>query len=246
MTASDENLFQQHTDIEVLELLIPCLAHSSFLDVGAAKGEFTRFFAKQGLKGVFFEPLSDCAKELTQLAEQTGSVFLPYAIDDHDHTANFYQAIDKNNNDVLHFSSLHPLKDDSRIKHKKKHRVQCKSLNNLLKESVIPEVIGVIKIDTEGNDLNVLKGMQEVKAEVLMCEYFMPKIYEGWEQGHPDALIQAASELGFNHCLSIKRIGLIETVSLDDNTFIDKQWGNLIFISDPIFKQIEPYAFFYV
>lgn len=246
MMTSNEKLFQQNTDLEVIELLLPYLTSHYFLDIGAAKGEFTRFFSQRGLKGAFFEPLSDCKNELAKLAIQAQCNFFPYAIDDHDHQADFYQAFDKNNEDVMHFSSLHPLIDDTRINHKKTNPVQCRSIDSLLKEDLIPHSVGIIKIDTEGNDLNVLKGMSNIKTEILMCEYFMPKIYKGWQQGHPEGLIQEAKKLGFNHCLSIKRIGITESIAIDNNSFIDKQWGNLIFISDPIYEQSKNILFDYV
>jgi len=246
MAVSNKNLFQQNTDLEVIELLLPYLTSNYFLDIGAAKGEFTRFFFQHELNGAFFEPLSDYKKELSELARKTKCLFFPYAIDDHDHLADFYQAFDKNNKDAMHFSSLHPLINDARINHKKTSSVQCRSINSLINEGLITRSIGIIKIDTEGNDLNVLKGMDDIQTDILMCEFFMPKIYKGWQQGHPDGLIQQAKKLGFNHCLSIRRIGIVESVALDNDSFVDKQWGNLIFISDHMYEQSKHILFNYV
>jgi FkbM family methyltransferase len=235
--SNNTHLYQQNTDLEILALLIPFLAHSSFLDIGAEKGEFTRFFSKHRLKGVFFEPLPKCTDELNELAKETGCIFSSYAIDANDRTADFYHAYDQGDNDAQYFSSLHPLQNDSRIQHKKVSTVQCRSLNSLLKEGVISSPIGIVKIDTEGNDLNVFKGMSQIKAEVIMCEYFMPKIYAGWELGHPVGLLEQARQLGFNHFIAIKRIEDFEFISLDNEFFIDKQWGNLVFISDKIYEK---------
>lgn len=234
---SGNNLYQQNSELELLELLLPYLTHPTFLDIGAEQGEFTRFFSQHGLKGVFFEPLPQCEVELTKLAQDSECIFSSYAIDAYDRTADFYHAFDKTDTDAQYFSSLHPLQNDERILHKKVCTVQCRSLNSLLKEKLICQSIGIIKIDTEGNDLNVLKGMDEISTEILMCEFFMPNIYSGWELGHPKGLIQQAKQLGFNHFFSIKRIDGYEFISLDSDHFMDKQWGNLIFISDEIYKQ---------
>ena len=65
----------------------------------------------------------------------------------------------------------------------------------------------------------------------------MPGIYSGWEQAHPDGLIAELNKLGFNHCILIKRIEQHEFVSVDNFEFVEKQWGNLIFINDKIFHQ---------
>jgi FkbM family methyltransferase len=231
------NLFQQNTDLEIIQLLIPYLVTRTFLDIGAAKGEFTHFFSAHGLTGAFFEPLPNHRDELLMLAKKTECAFFPYAIDYYDHMADFYHATDKANYDASHFSSLHPLQKDMRVQHKKINQVQCKSLNSLLQAELISQSFGIIKIDTEGNDLNVLKGMDQIATEILMCEYFMPNIYAGWELGHPDGLIQEAKKLGFNHCISIKRIGSFEHICLNNNAFVDKQWGNLIFISNSLYDK---------
>lgn len=231
------HLFKQNTDLAIIELFIPLLNERTFLDIGAEKGEFTRFFAERGLKGVFFEPLPQCETVLTQLAAQTGCQFSSYAIDSIDRIADFYHAFDKTNNDAQHFSSLHPLQNDDRITHKKVTTVQCRSLDSLLKDGSIPGNIGVVKVDTEGNDLNVLKGMQQIKPEVLMCEFFMPKIYAGWEAGHPIGLIKQAQTLGFKNFIAIKRFDEFEFISLNNFEFINHQWGNLVFISDVLYEK---------
>ena len=235
----DGNLFQQNTDLDIIALLIPFLTKKTFLDIGAAKGEFTRFFVRNGLKGTLFEPLPDCVSELSDLAKNTECVFSNYAIDDHDHKANFFHAFDKEDNDSQHFSSLYPLENDTRIYHKNIGEVQCRSLNSLVDEGFISSAIGVIKVDTEGNDLNVLKGMDGICAEILMCEYFMPKIYAGWELSHPVNLIQQMNKMGFSQYIAVKRIGNIELVSFNKESFVDKEWGNLIFISNNIYEQAE-------
>lgn len=229
------SLYSQNTDFACIEVLLPHLKQQSFIDIGAEKGTFTAFLSSHGLHGSMFEPLPKFAPCLSELAQATGNQFLSYAIDQVDRSADFYSAYDTSDKPMDYFSSLHPLNADTRITHKKVTTVTCRSLDSLLGEGLIPKEIGILKTDTEGNDLNVLKGMQSLKPDILMCEYFMPGIYAGWELGHPEGLIEAARLLGFSHFITIKRIQEFEQVSLDNDTFIDKQWGNLIFLSDAIF-----------
>lgn len=229
------DLYQQQTDFEVIETLLPFLENKTFLDIGAELGTFTEFLSSKHMRGTFFEPLPKFADHLQQLAQKTQCHFLSYAIDQTDRQADFYMACDEQNQSMDYFSSLHPLADDKRIQHKKVATVTCRSLNSLLQEGLIAKHIGIIKIDTEGNDLNVLKGMSVIHADILMCEFFMPGIYNGWELGHPQGLIEAAKQLGFNHYIAIKRIDEYEMTSIDNAFFLDKQWGNLIFIKDNIF-----------
>ena len=170
LSQADQNLYQQNTDLEILELCIPHLENKSFLDIGAEKGSFTEFLNARGLQGTFFEPLPAFAPELSLIATRTGCRFLPFAIDSVDRTADFYTATDHDDNPVEYFSSLHPLQQDHRIVHKKATTVTCRSLDSLLQEGTIKKQFGIIKIDTEGNDLHVLKGMHQVTADIIMCE----------------------------------------------------------------------------
>ncbi|MDR3491458.1 MAG: FkbM family methyltransferase [Gammaproteobacteria bacterium] len=235
-TNDQDLLYHQDTDFELIELLLPFVQQKSFLDIGAEKGSFTRFLASKGFLGGFFEPLPAFAPELQAIADETNCKFFTYAVDSKDGTADFFTAFDHDDNPTTYFSTMHPLTDDERITHKKTTTVTCRSLDSLLEEGLINKSIGVLKVDTEGNDLNVLKGMKNIETEVLMCEYFMPGIYSGWELGHPLGLINEAKQLGFNNYIAIKRIEEFELVSVNNNEFINKQWGNLIFINDNIFK----------
>ncbi len=232
-------LHQQEIDFKIIEILLPYLKNKTFLDIGAEKGSFTRLCMKHKFHGTLFEPLPKHADILKNLTKNTSSTFLPFAIDKIDREAEFHIACDLMNQPLDYFHSLHELKKDKRVKHTQSISVKCRSLNSLAQEGIIQNKIGVIKIDTDGNDLHVLKGTSEIDAEVLMCEFFMPGIYAGWEQGDPNKLIKQAKLLGFNHYIAIKRMDYYESISIDKTRFINKQWGNLIFIKNEIFTQAE-------
>ncbi len=238
-----ENLYQQDSEIEFLSMLLPLLKYKTFIDIGAEEGSFSRFLVSYGLKGVIVEPAPKFTLMLSSFAEQNGCVLLSYAIHHQDDMADFYSAFDCTNQAQHQFSSLHPLNNDRRLHHKKVATVCCRSLNSLLQEGVIDQRIGILKIDTEGNDLNVLKGMTDVKPEIIMCEFFMPGVYQGWELGHPSGLIEEAKKLGFNHYIAIKRFDEYEMCSINSNTFVDEQWGNLIFIADNIYEATKNQLF---
>lgn len=229
---------QQETDFLIVKMLLPFIESPTFLDIGAEKGTFAEFLIEHDFKGVFFEPFPQHEKYLQPLAETHGCRFLPFAIHDQDEVRNFYIASDQEGKTLDYFHSLQRLANDSRIVHNNAIKVTCRSLNSLLKEGLIEKKIGIIKTDTEGNDLKVLRGMSEVQPEILVTEYFMPGIYAGWAEGNAYDLIEAAKNLGFEHFIAIKRLDYLEIISVDVSQFIDKQWGNLIFIRDELFKKI--------
>ena len=84
--------------------------------------------------------------------------------------------------------------------------VQCRSLASLAREGLISQEIGVFKTDTEGYDLNVVRGMGDVRAEVLVCEFVTPSLYRTWTGSFPEALIEAAFDRGYEACIAVKRM----------------------------------------
>ncbi|MHB1947193.1 MAG: FkbM family methyltransferase [Gammaproteobacteria bacterium] len=231
-------LHQQETDFAIVKLLLPHVQNRTFLDIGAEKGTFTELLISHHFTGMLFEPLPKHERVLKELTERSNCIYSSYAIDDKDGTADFHIACDIDTNDTLdYFHSLHPLKNDARVHHTQKISVNCRSLNSLYREGTIKKQIGIIKTDTEGNDLHVLRGMTDLESEILVCEYFMPGIYSGWEQGNAYNLIDEAIKLGFEHYIAINRVNVFEFLSIDSKTFLEKQWGNLIFIKNNVFKK---------
>lgn len=237
MKNTDAAMHQQDIDFLIVKELLPYLTNQSFIDIGAEKGTFSKLMIQAGLKGVLFEPLPEHLTELEKFSSEHKCILSSYAIDETDGERDFFIACDQNGHPLDYYHSLQKLNDDSRVHHNKTLKVKCRSLNSLLKEGLIKNNIGIIKTDTEGNDLRILKGMDQLKPEIIVCEFFMPGIYSGWEEGCPFKIIEQAKTLGFEHCIAIKRIENFEFISLDNLNFIEKEWGNLIFINNLIFEK---------
>ena len=232
-----DRLYDQDTEFNVLSILIPHILTKTFIDVGAEKGMFAKFLINSGFQGVLFEPCPKHHEILDQLTKRTGCQFFPYAIDECDREATLYISCDERGEPQDYFHSLHCLPEDPQVKHQKEISVSCRSLRSLLREGIIGKDNGVLKIDTEGNDLRVLMGLGELRAEVLICEFFTEGLFAGWEQGNPAGLISEAKGLGYNYYIATKRCGDRELVSFSPAVFCKKQWGNLIFLSDAVYNQ---------
>src|SRR6185436_1291526 len=107
-------------------------------------------------------------------------------------------------------------------------------------ENVLSPEVGIVKIDTEGNDLEVLRGMEKAKPELLVCEFFTKGLYSGWQGADPRGIIRRAEELGFHRYVAVKRKGGRELISFGPAVFSVKQWGNLIFSTDDVFDKTFP------
>ena len=229
------DLLSQETETHVLEVLLPHV-RKSFVDVGAEKGALARFLAEHGLQGVCLEPLSKHAEALAALTATHGVLHLSCAADEQDGEAEFHIACDDTGQPLDFFHSLQPLHNDLRVKHQQKRRVTCRSLASLGAEGLIEMELGILKIDTEGNDLRVLRGLGAVSADVVLCEFFTKGVYNGWEEAMPNGLIAQAQKLGYEWWLAVRRRGAEEIVSLGTTSFSDHEWGNLIFMRKHVFE----------
>lgn len=233
------DFYAQETEFTILDSLLPVLRSRNFLDIGAEKGSFAKFLIERGFTGALFEPYPGHQKELAALATRTGSKFFPWAVDRADRSAQFHIACDEAGREVDYYHSLHRIAQDDRVKHQRVIDVQCRSLASLAAAGEIPAEIGVLKTDTEGNDLAVMQGLGPVQAEVLICEFFTEGLYAGWEEAHPRGLIARAEQLGFSQHLAIKRWEGQELVSLKPAVFLRRQWGNLIFMRLKVFREAQ-------
>ncbi len=235
------------TAFEIVKTLIPFITHKTFIDIGAQKGSFATFTFNQGLAGVLFEPCPKYHAVLSQLVRNRDSVFLDYAIDEEDREADFFINYGDGSTPADSFHSLCYMANDPQVRHRQKIRVTCRSLQSLFKQGVIDEHVGILKIEADGNDLRVLKGVGAVKPEVLICQFYTKGLYPQWEDARPREIITEAQKLGFSRFAAIKRYHEIEQVTLSPASFSKRQWGTLIFINDEIYarvvKELQQYEF---
>ena len=230
-SVEDFESYEQATDISVMLALATHVSRKSFIDVGAEKGSFSRALFEIGFHGVLFEPFPLHLPGLRRLVEGTESKVFEFAIDEADHEGTLHIAVDDEGKQKDYFHSLLRVEAHPLIHHSESIAVQCRSLASLAREGLINQEIGVLKTDTEGYDLNVVRGMGHVRAEVLVCEFVTPSLYRTWTGSFPEALIEAAFDRGYEACIAVKRMAGHEFVVFDPYGFIDGQWGNLVFTS---------------
>jgi hypothetical protein len=84
----------------------------------------------------------------------------------------------------------------------------------------------------------VIKGMQGVAPEVLICEFFTEGLYEGWHEAEPEGLIaEVSSVLGHSPYVAVKRYLEDELISFSPSVFWGSQWGNLIFLNEAVYDR---------
>jgi FkbM family methyltransferase len=237
------NLYQQETDVELIGILKSHLHNLQILDVGAEKGGFSESLLELGFEQAFiFEPLPSHQTRLADKFSAAPVRIFPCALDAEDRQASFHVACDEDGKELDYFHSLNKIPAHGFFKHSKEIPVDCRSLDSLVKNGEIPNNIGVLKIDTEGNDLKVLLGLGNLRPEVILCEYVPKEIYPEWEYSFADKLIPYAKSLGYDVVLAVQRCAGSdsETVRLNPASFTPQDWGNLVFLTKELFLRAGP------
>jgi FkbM family methyltransferase len=229
----------QSAEIELMCLLVPLLRAKSFVDVGAEKGAIANALFQCGLTGTLFEPLPRHLPALQALARVHSGKVYPWAITDSDDTRQFHVATNADGHELDYFHSLERIHDDARFAHSKSFDVNCRSLASLVAEGLLPNTPGILKIDTEGRDLAVLRGLGAMRPELVVCEFFTEGLYDGWKEAHPSLAIEYLRKLGYARYLAFKRVEGFEQCVVGPCGFLPRQWGNLVFFSDELFSKAE-------
>lgn len=240
LTPSDGSaeLHGQDTDLWIIGVLFPHLRVRRFIDVGAEKGGFATALFGMGFEhGVLCEPLSAHVEELRRRFAGSPATILSCAIDSADRTAQLHVACDAAGNDLDYFHSLNRAPDHEYFRHGRRLEVGCRSLESLLAAGEIDAGIGLLKIDTEGNDLRVLQGLGPLRPELIMCEFVPPAVYPHWPLSFAEHLLPEAARLGYRHIVAIQRTHGVgaECVRIDPDGLTANDWGNLLLIRDDVF-----------
>jgi FkbM family methyltransferase len=229
----------QAAEIELMCLLVPFLQAKSFVDVGAEKGAIASALFQCGLMGILFEPLPRHLPALQTLTRTYGGSVYPWAVADADSTRQFHVATDADGHELDYFHSLERIDGDVRFSHGKSFDVNCRSLASVTAEGLLPSKLGILKIDTEGRDISVLRGLGALRPELVVCEFFTEGLYDGWKEAHPSLAIEHLRKLGYTRYVAYKRVQGFEQCVMGPCGFLPRQWGNLVFGSDERFSKAE-------
>ena len=164
-----------------------------FLDVGAHLGSYTNLILKNNsnCKSIMFEPQTDIFKKLKKLYKnKKNATIFNYAISNkngfkklyvnqHDLTSTFLKF--NLNNRYLNYKAK--LFNSTVIEMTKKIEiVKTKTIKNFITEKKIKK-IDLIKIDTEGHELEVLVGIGKKinKVKYFLVEFHNDRVYQSYK-----------------------------------------------------------------
>jgi FkbM family methyltransferase len=228
-------------EIELMGYLYSFLPSRIAVDIGANIGEVSEHLLEVGYQVIAFEPFPPA---FTQLNERL-SRFKDFQC--------HQLALGRNNTEA----QLHIAKDLTSVNHYKdstlyssllKHSmpndlqffdaitVQVRSLESLHHNQEIQEDIGLLKIDAEGFDLEIIRGMGNYRYAVVVAEYWDKNMLFALEgtKNQLDEIVAEMRSRGYHWHIIIHRDEGRNNIGFYCNSphSIDNSWGNVFFFLD--------------
>ena len=237
---TDQKYFQD-LDIELMTYLYSYLPHRRAVDIGANRGDISSRLLQAGYQVYAFEPFPPVIDKLkNRLGNNPYFQLFPLAIGSENQTQELHIATDETPDntyqDASFYSSLTKHSLSEGLVFTDTISVTVKTLASLHDAEELPKDIGLVKIDTEGFDLEVIKGMGNYRYPVVVAEFWdqnFPFGRSGAMNQLPD-LVNAMKERDYHWHLVIYRIWGSSDVSYYCNSAysLDNSWGNVFFFQD--------------
>lgn len=233
---------QNEPEEAVIRFLLPFLDEKTAIDVGAHRGRFTKALLEMGFTNVrSVEPHPVLVEQLIDAHRNDPRVtILPLALSSEDGDAKLHlvtQSSDASNEvDPFLFSALNPHNMPPGLEFTGETvAVQVRTISSLAKEGRLPDTAGLLKVDAEGYDLSVFKGMNGMSGyEILMSEFWSPDFVFA-TPGIPDheAVCKYLAGTGYPFSISIVRRAdrsLCWTANMP--VALRQTWGNTLYFRD--------------
>jgi FkbM family methyltransferase len=237
---TDQQYFQD-LDIELMTYLYSYLPHRLAVDIGANRGDVSSRLLQAGYQVYAFEPFPPVIEHLkNRLGDHPNFRLFPFALGSENQTQELHIATDETPDntyqDASFYSSLTKHSLSEGLVFTDTISVTVKTLASLHDGEELPKDIGLVKIDTEGFDLEVIKGMGNYRYPVVVAEFWdqnFPFGRSGAMNQLPD-LVNAMKARDYHWHLVIYRIWGSSDVSYYCNSAysLDNSWGNVFFFQD--------------
>jgi FkbM family methyltransferase len=235
--------YGQDPELSLLSDLAARLDRKSMIDVGAEQGSLAHAMLAAGIEDLHaFDPHHDNAEGMrTRFADDPRVRVHELAISDSDGAGKLHVSSKPDGSPLSFGHTLLEREDTDEVAWRHTVTVERRSLGSLLDAGEIPGHVGILKVDTEGHDLAVVRGMGALEADVVMVEHWT-ELPHGL--GHcPWSTQEMLDELeprGFAHFAFVVHRGEFVTLKWDDGEVEPGAMGNLIFLHERVVGGLLP------
>lgn len=227
-------------ELELSVALAPYLRNDYVFDVGAHRGTWSTALGRQGLTVAAIEPNQQMIRELTLRTGDLPLVTILHAAAaaTSSDTANLYIASDvspgKLYGDVSLFSTLRQPSDIDGLTFSVGEVVRTVTLAQVVDDLGWPTNVGLIKLDTEGNEYEVLKGLGTIRANVFVIEFWGREyLLNGSAPIRPTAdVLEFMTSRGYRRWIAFVNHNGKLRAAVNQRSFPDDCWGNIFFFDD--------------
>jgi len=236
---STDEFAARNPEIALLEYLCPLLNDTNAIDVGAHTGTISERLLKAGYSAYAFEPYPPSFQKLLErLGASEKFRAFDYALGSADAKMDLHVAADLSGVskwDPTLFNSLleRPMLQD--LQFTKTIPVQVRTIDSLVRSAELPNSAGLLKIDTEGFDLEVLRGTRETRFSVVMVEFWdAAHAFGSGGRGRLGELVAEMQRRECNRYIVIYHLDHSSTISYYSNRddTVPGSWGNVLFFAD--------------
>ena len=228
-------------EVGLMTFLRSYLPSGRAIDVGAHLGEVSSALLDAGYEVYAFEPNPEVFQRLVARVGENQAFHahnvavgaiqgeLPLHLAEDTSAQGIYE-------DATAFSSLvqHPMPAD--LPFKRSIMVPVESLARLHESGMIPDDAALLKIDTEGFDLEVIRGMGSQRYDVICAEYWDSSIpFQGDDSTYTlDALVDEVRKFGYKWHMVVYRVWGENHTAFYCNRrqAVPNTWGNVVFFRD--------------
>jgi FkbM family methyltransferase len=226
-------------EVSLLQYVSSYIDNRTAVDVGAHVGDVAKRLLDCGCRVYAFEPFPTSFAALQdRLGGRADFSASPVAIGAADGQGQLNIAAATTEDESPDASLFHSLVDHplgTSIKFTGAVPVQVRSLASLRQTGEIPRQIGLLKVDAEGADIEVIKGIGEPDIPVVMTEYWdSDHAFGTGAHGHLAPTVELMRSIGYVWHVVIYHIDEDETISYYFNhaQTIPGSWGNAIFFKE--------------
>ena len=225
----------ENAEVRLFGVLADQIQTKWMVDVGAHRGTMFLPFLQAGWRVNAFEPVTPHFEWLKSEFEHNERVVLhPEAVSNTSGARAFHLATSIDGEQLHEFyHSLEDLREDDFHRKGETVEVTTVCIDDLVEQGTLPPEVGVLKIDTEGHDLQVLKGAGRLNAEVVCVEFWCPDHPQGPSPNPPEEIVELMRGRGYSHHIVVEH-------DLADNARFKASlsdvppegWGNLLFFRE--------------